>query len=433
MSDIAVLGLAVNSTQVVAAKKALDDLTASAKPAAAAAANLEKAGASAAKGGASIAKSGALARHEMINLSRQMQDVGVSLVSGQSPFMVLAQQGAQIADIFGSSKTGSVGGAFKQIVGGIGAARLAMLGIAGAAAAAVFTLKGISDGAKDFDDLALSVGAARGELHGLQQAASNKGISDDDFSKAIAKWGDDIYRAKNGMGGLAEVMRANGKSASDFNGYLETAADLIKNAKDDQTRLQLLQQMGLPATMQWVRFLSQGKDGIRAATEEAVRFNETAEGKMIDAARRFDVAWDTTTTRWVNRFKSGATEIGGALAGITIPEWMKNFASGAASNFFSGPIAMVAGGMGRAAMGKPADSGQALLTGSQGLKRSDYEWGGPKESVDENRLQSDIARQQPALGLLGQTPTAAQAQQPNPKPEKDQERDSDRTRLPAAA
>lgn len=409
MTDIATLGLKIDSRDTVAAKKALDDLTASAKPAAAAAANMEKAGAAAAKGGAAIAKSGALARHELVNLSRQLQDVGTMAAMGANPLTIVTSQFAQIMDIFSSSKTGTVSGAFKQIVGGIGAARLAMLGIAGAAAGAVFAMKGIADGAKDFDDLARSVGAARGELHGLQQVASNKGISNDDFSKSIAKWGDDIYRAKNGMGGLAEVMRANGKSAKDFNGYLENAADLIKNAKDDQTRLQLLQQMGLPATMQWVRFLSQGKDGIRAATEEAVRFNETAEGKMIAAARRFDEAWDTTTTRWVNRFKSGAIEVGGALSGITIPEWMKNFASGAAGGVLGGPMGMIGGGLAGIVKGKPADPGQALITGSAGLKRSDYEWGGPKETVDPAVAAKRISDRQTYLGLLGQTISAEQA------------------------
>ena len=45
-----------------------------------------------------------LARHELINLSRQLQDIGVSLAGGQSPFRILIEQGSQIADIFASSK-----------------------------------------------------------------------------------------------------------------------------------------------------------------------------------------------------------------------------------------------------------------------------------------------------------------------------------------
>jgi Prophage tail length tape measure protein len=44
------------------------------------------------------------ARFELINLSRQIQDVGVSLASGQSPFTVLIQQGSQIGDVFASSQ-----------------------------------------------------------------------------------------------------------------------------------------------------------------------------------------------------------------------------------------------------------------------------------------------------------------------------------------
>ena len=117
--SVATLGFQVNSAPLVGATKALHDLTAAAKPAAQAAAqigtasasaatsatNLSNAAQKAASGGAkALTTQTGLARHELINLSRQLQDVGVSLVSGQSVFMVLAQQGAQVADIFGSSK-----------------------------------------------------------------------------------------------------------------------------------------------------------------------------------------------------------------------------------------------------------------------------------------------------------------------------------------
>jgi len=57
-----------------------------------------------------------LASHELVNLGRQAQDVGVSLASGQSPLMVLIQQGSQIADVFISSGK-SVGSFFSQVIG----------------------------------------------------------------------------------------------------------------------------------------------------------------------------------------------------------------------------------------------------------------------------------------------------------------------------
>lgn len=64
------------------------------------------------------AKSIGLARHEWINLSRQMQDVGVSLAGGQSPLTVLVQQGSQLADIFSTSKAGA-GAAVKEFSGAV--------------------------------------------------------------------------------------------------------------------------------------------------------------------------------------------------------------------------------------------------------------------------------------------------------------------------
>ncbi len=85
-------------------------------------------------------KSVGLARHEWINLSRQFQDVGVSLAGGQNPLTVLLQQGSQIGDVFSSSGAGA--GAALRSFGGT-ALRFALnpltllaagLGVAGYAA-----------------------------------------------------------------------------------------------------------------------------------------------------------------------------------------------------------------------------------------------------------------------------------------------------------
>ena len=67
----------------------------------------------------SLADTTKLSRYELINLSRQVQDVGVSLASGQSPFTVLVQQGTQIADVFAASQT-TVRQFFSQAVGWAG-------------------------------------------------------------------------------------------------------------------------------------------------------------------------------------------------------------------------------------------------------------------------------------------------------------------------
>jgi Ca2+-binding EF-hand superfamily protein len=79
-----------------------------------------------------LQRQGGLARHELINLGRQAQDVAVSLASGQSPFTVLAQQGSQIADVFATSE-GTIGGFFRQL----GAGLVRVLPLAAAASAAL--------------------------------------------------------------------------------------------------------------------------------------------------------------------------------------------------------------------------------------------------------------------------------------------------------
>lgn len=61
---------------------------------------------------------GGLAQHELVNLSRQAQDVFVSLSSGQNPLTVLIQQGSQIADVFANAQ-GSFGGFLRQAATGL--------------------------------------------------------------------------------------------------------------------------------------------------------------------------------------------------------------------------------------------------------------------------------------------------------------------------
>ena len=238
-----------------------------------------------------MAKSTGLARYEMINLSRQIQDVGVSLAGGQSPFTVLVQQGTQIGDVFGSSQ-GTVRGFASQVIGMITPMRLLGLGTLAVAAAGYALYSSWKSVELQFDDTARAAGVTVRRMHELEAAASFKGIKTDDFLPSMEKFAAQVYQARNSAGGLAEVMQANGLHAKTFDDYLNRAADLIRNASSDQQRLVLLQQMGLPATMEWVRFLAQGSDGLRRAAAEATQFGGAANDNMIAKAREFDEAWN---------------------------------------------------------------------------------------------------------------------------------------------
>lgn len=401
MTDAARLILSVDSKQVTTAKQALDGLTAAAKPAAAAAAQVEKSTAAAGKGAQQLATNTGLARHEMINLSRQLQDVGVSLASGQSPFMVLAQQGAQIADIFGSSKTGTVGGALKQIVTFIGPLRLVALGVAGIGAAGVAAGISLTNSLKALDDLARAAATSLGTMKGLQTSAGFKGIGGDDFAKGMSRFADEVYRAKTGAGELAQFLRANGQSAKTFEDAIAKVADLIKNARNDQQRLQLLQQAGLPATMDWVRFMSQGGDAIRAAIKSGDEFNNGPAAKMIARAREFDEAWNKATTNVSNGVKDAL---------LRLDEF--TFSAIAKAKELAGN-----------SYGNPPSVGRGTRAGREGDLDSVLSPGKP--TVDNRDVTQNLARAQPLLGLFGQTQTA------KPKPEKETDRDSDNLRRAA--
>ena len=53
-------------------------------------------------------RSTALAAHEVTNLSYQLSDIAVMLAAGQSPFMLMMQQGTQVSQIMGSRGLGSL-------------------------------------------------------------------------------------------------------------------------------------------------------------------------------------------------------------------------------------------------------------------------------------------------------------------------------------
>ncbi|RAI44702.1 phage tail length tape measure family protein [Rhodoplanes roseus] len=244
-----------------------------------------------------MARSTGLARYELTNLSRQIQDVGVSLAGGQSPFTVLAQQGTQIADIFTSSN-GTVRGFIGQLRGLISPVALLAAGTVALGAGAYAAWRYWKDFALTLDDTARSAGVTSSEMAKLQAAASFRGIGQDDFSGAMKSFASEVYRAKSGAGSLADLMRANGQTVKGTADAMDRVASLVQNAASDQQRLQILQQAGLPATMEWVRLLQGGPEALRRAREEAASFGGAANDEMIKKAREFDVAWNKAWTNF---------------------------------------------------------------------------------------------------------------------------------------
>lgn len=99
-----------------------------------------------------------VARHHVANLSFQLNDIGMMMAMGQNPFMLMMQQGPQVAQIIGQMnqegrKLGpTLSGAFKMFLNPTTAVTLALIGATAALGQWAMSAIGASSDAKKFAD-----------------------------------------------------------------------------------------------------------------------------------------------------------------------------------------------------------------------------------------------------------------------------------------
>lgn len=133
--------------------------------------------------GAAAAK---LHGHELLNLSRQFADVGVTAAMGMNPLMILVQQGPQIGETLAMAAKRGV--TFRAALLGIATAAaplLAVLAPIGIVAGAVFgaAALGARQLNKDNDDLAAGLGLTEKQLKKLKDAGVETGVTIGDVFK----------------------------------------------------------------------------------------------------------------------------------------------------------------------------------------------------------------------------------------------------------
>ncbi|MGJ0535550.1 phage tail length tape measure family protein [Methylocystis sp.] len=134
------------------------------------------------------AKLSALQRHEWINLSRQAQDVAVSLAGGQKPMTVLLQQGSQIADVFSSSR-GGASAALREFGAVATRALFSPIGIAASLAGGLLAVKAAGDAAgaslAALGEKARSTGLSANEITGARIVGARAGLDDKESFGAL--------------------------------------------------------------------------------------------------------------------------------------------------------------------------------------------------------------------------------------------------------
>jgi hypothetical protein len=260
-------------------------------------------------------KSVGLARHEVVNLTRQLNDVGVSLLSGQSPFMVLIQQGGQVADVFGSRKGGmregvkALGESLSSLatkIGPIGAVGGAVAAASAVAVAALLRWQSAQDA------LTVSLNAL-GRASGLTLAQVNAVAGG-----AAARAG----LSTNTAQALAAQFLGAGVSGGSLGGAIGVTRDLGRKLglKEDEAASTLAQALADPA-----RGAAQLADKFGLLTRAQVREIETLDGlgdksgataKLVEGLAKALDKMPDPTSRLTDAFERGAAKLSDAFSKI---------------------------------------------------------------------------------------------------------------------
>jgi hypothetical protein len=161
----------------------------------------------------------ALTRAEMLNLNRQIADIGVSLASGQSPFLVLIQQGAQIKDIFDANGTGLRGFA-SALASVFTPGRVALAAAAATAAALGGGAHQASQELADIADKARLAGLSVQTFLGAQVLGARVGLGIDQVREALVNAGKEFEAFKRNEGGVKDTLE---KIDASFLGVVDKA------------------------------------------------------------------------------------------------------------------------------------------------------------------------------------------------------------------
>lgn len=379
MSDIATLGLVVDSSQVKTATTALQAFTQAATPAASASTSFQNAsqGVSTATDASTLSFRG---QREIVRAAAtDLAVFGGALGQIVGTAGLVAIENEHLIEGFGG---------FKNTIAAIATpTNLFVAGLAAIVAGSAYAYESILKTSQAYSQLSDKTNTTVAALRGLDTSAAGKGISDTDFNSAIDKFNQSVQEANIGTGTLAGLLRANGDATGTMVQDLAQVADLIKNAKDSAQQYQILQEAGLPQTQAWVRYLSQGGDAIRAAASSGSGAMVSAEQAMVDKANDLDLKFDSIWKSIKNEGTSAVVYLASKFDDLV------NAMSKASDKFYDATLSPLA---------PPPSEADSLSHMSPAASGKGFSGGGPKSNTEAETRKS-IEDQQTYFGLLGQT------------------------------
>jgi phage-related minor tail protein len=253
-----------------------------------------------------------LARHEMVNLGRQAQDVGTMLAMGASPMQVFTSQAAQIFDIFSSSQ-GTMKGFFGQVTSGLSSmitpARLAFGGIVAGAGAAYLAVSQYADAQRQVQMSLVGMGRASGATVGSINAIAAQGSSAFGLSTSEARE-------------MASALAATGRVANDnLLPIVKIGKDISKVFGIDAAEASRLLAQSFADPVRGADQLNQRLGFLDAAMQRNIQ-NLVAQNRVHEAQR---VLIDGVTSSFdgINRAVSSSSKFWTALGNTISDVWDK--------------------------------------------------------------------------------------------------------------
>ncbi|WP_441227893.1 phage tail length tape measure family protein [Tardiphaga sp. 20_F10_N6_6] len=354
-----------------------------------------------------LGKSGSSAAQKLGQLSYQVNDIMGGLVSGQSPLTILAQQGTQVSQIF-TSGARTVGGALAAI-GGVTV-------VAGVIAAAQ-AIGNLRKEMGDLGDTARRTNTSSGDLQLILAAGRYKGLSADDGANAAQGLAAGLNQALKYSTDLSQLFASNGVSlrtqagnAKGLTDILAQGADLVRNARTEQDKFLIVQQLGLSPTREMVKYLEQGGAALKLAMEDARLAGGVIDDKLIRSAAQFDERWSVASTNISLKFRSWIAESLDGFGRLSDSPLFSKLLTIGTFLPLVGPLI----GLGRTvanigAPGAAANDPQRRLEGSFSLVTAEND---RVASGNRTKLTADTAKllgiESQRIGLLGVTATTSQ-------------------------
>lgn len=419
MADIATLGLAVDSRPVTAAVKELDKLAASGKKAEEAAKGLQKTAgpglgaveAAAKRAGVSIEEFRGRMATASVSVARNFPQMGKAAADAAKGVTTLTDAlgskgdtGVTEAATRAERSTSNLANTLtRRFIIGYAVSQVRSLGTA---------VAGLNAEMARVGDIGKLTGMGNGGVQGITAAAGNKGIAGDAMASALVAFNQQIPTAKEGIGSLGALLRANKVTVTDTNDAFFKVADLVQNAANDTARMSILQQAGLPATLEMVRLMEQGSAAIKSQANDAPKFSDA----QIEAARKIESRWNEMWSNFTMWGKKAAVEVATAVGQI---------ATHRDALRFEGAFSDVGAGSGSGALRAGLERRAAQLRGEPVTRDT-----ATLKAIQQETIQKASVR----VGLVGRTPTAAEIKAAkNSKPESNNDNDCDKPRLLKAA